>query len=733
MAPEQARGQTVDHRADVYAFGLIVRDMLVGLDRQMGAPTAFAELQQRLDIAPPSIRTIDSTIPEALDKVVGRCLAPEAADRYQTAAELEADLNRLDDNGKVKPIKKVVGLGVAAAVAILLLGLAGGIWWYQRQFIPAATPDPVTVVIADFQNSTNDPAFDNTLGQTLKRALEGASFITAFDRTRIQSTFGVPPPEKFDETAARQLAIKQGLGVVVAASIASRGTGYDITAQATQPLTGKEIASFSRRAPSKDRILDAVASVATSVLRELGDETSDSDRVLAMRAISTTSFEVASHYAAAVEAQSQAKYEEALREFAKTVELDSAFGLGYQGMATMSRNLGRLQDAEKYASDALKYLAKMTDRERLQIRGLYAIRTGDYNQCIKEYGDLIARYPADFGAHNQRAYCLSKLQDMRGAVEEMRQVVQILPNHVVFRSNFAIYMNYAGDFSGAEQEIQKLQAQSPYVVGTLAFSQLGQGRIGEAAETYKKLATMDAWGSSFATAGLADLAVYEGRFSDAVRILEKGADDDLAANNRDAAAMKYTALAYAHLSSNQTRQSAAAARKALDNSTVAVIRMLTARIFAQTGDIARAKELAAGFASRLGVENQGYGKLIEGSIALANKDPIQAIKILTEANSVLDTWLGHFDLGRAYFEAQGFPQADAEFDRCIRRRGEALAVVQEDPTYGYLPAVYYYQGRVREASNMEGFADSYREYLKIRGQSKDDPLVREVQKRLDGK
>ncbi|HET9386832.1 MAG TPA: serine/threonine-protein kinase, partial [Gemmatimonadales bacterium] len=258
MAPEQARGQEVDHRADVYAFGLIMRDMLVGLDRQMGAPTAFAELQQRLDVAPPSIRTIDHAIPEALDRVVSRCLAPEAADRYQTAAELEAELDLLDDTGKLKPKKRVVRLPYAIAAAIVLVGLSVGVWWYQRQFIPPPTRDPVLVVIADFQNTTGDPAFDNTLGQALKRALEDASFITAFDRTRIRPTFGVQPPEKFDENAARQLAVNQGLGVVLAASIASRGTGYEVTARATQPLTGKEIASFSRRASGKDQVLEAV-------------------------------------------------------------------------------------------------------------------------------------------------------------------------------------------------------------------------------------------------------------------------------------------------------------------------------------------------------------------------------------------------------------------------------------------------------------------------------------------
>jgi eukaryotic-like serine/threonine-protein kinase len=87
MAPEQGRGEVVDHRADIYAFGLIFYDMLVGR-RQAGAGTIVSELMKRMQSAPPSPRTIDPTIPEALDQVISRCVQPDAAARYQSSAEL---------------------------------------------------------------------------------------------------------------------------------------------------------------------------------------------------------------------------------------------------------------------------------------------------------------------------------------------------------------------------------------------------------------------------------------------------------------------------------------------------------------------------------------------------------------------------------------------------------------------------------------------------------------------
>jgi len=727
MAPEQAKGHEVDQRADIYALGLIFLDMLLG-KRHTHAASAIEELKARIEQPPPLAQTIDPTIPKAIEQVIARCLEPDREKRFQTSADLVAALDRLDDKGEPIPIRRTIRLPYAIAGVVLLLAVSVGVWWYQQQFIPMAVHDPVKVVIADFVNTTGDQAFDNTLAQTVRRGLEDARFITAYDRSRV-SGLGVRAPERLDEKAARQLAINQGFGIVLAGSIAPQGGGYDISVKATESLTGNEITSIDRRAAGKNQVLDTVTRLVTSVRRALGDRTSASAQLLGMKSLSTTSFEVASQYAAAVEAQSNGKYEEALQRYSKTVELDSKFGLGYQGMAAMSRNLGRLQDAEKYATDAVKYLDAMTERERFQTRGNYAIRKGDYQQCVTEYGEMIKSFPADVVAHNQRAICLSNLRNMRGAVDEMRQVVQLLPNQIAFRSNLAVFLNYASDFAGAEQEIKKLQKPDARAFGALAFSQVGQGRVADAAESYRKLGETGAFGASFAAAGLADLAFYEGRLSESVKLFEQGAAADLSAKNPDGAAMKFTSLAYVQLATNHVREAAAAADRALKLSNVAPIRFLTARIFAETGDIARARTLGATFKNQLGAEARAYAKIIEGNIALKTDAP-QAIQLFTEAKDILDTWFGRFDLGRAYFAAKGFLQADAEFDRCIQRRGEALALVQEDPTFGQFPIVYYWQGRVREELKTLGFADSYRKYLDIRGTSTEDRTVADARRRI---
>src|SRR4029079_4804500 len=118
----------------------------------------------------------------------------------------------------------------------------------------------------------------------------------------------------------------------------------------------------------------------------LGEKVKESDQLFAMRSISTTSFNVISEYAAGIELQSKGKYEDARQRFLKSVELDPKFGLGYQSLAVNSRNVGKLDDAEKYAKQALRYLDGMTERERFSTRGNYYRMTGDLQQCVKEYG-----------------------------------------------------------------------------------------------------------------------------------------------------------------------------------------------------------------------------------------------------------------------------------------------------------------------------------------------------------
>jgi tetratricopeptide (TPR) repeat protein len=789
MSPEQAKGEKLDTRSDLFSFGVIFYEMLTGRAPYQ-ADTAVGLLLKRIQERPAPPVEVDKEIPPALSDVVLKCLVVSRDQRYQTAAEVIRDLegwlgdpaafrtefaltaptadaptpadqamagrtlasptvasptlalaeNRVGLSPEGQPIitpamrmmaeshaKKYIALSVAA---VLVVGaIAYGVDRYLSR--PAGPVAPMTVMIADFNNHTGDPVFSGTLESTLKLALEGASFISAYDRTRMRD-LGVPALEKLDDSKAQEIAANQGLNVVVSGSLDKRGAEYQLTIHALQTVTGKVVANAEETASSKDQVLFAVTKLGTAVRKALGDSTSDSAQRLSMETLSATSLEAVHEYAAGLDLISAGKFQEAQTHLAQAVDLDSHFGMAYSSMAGAARNLRRQSDAEKFVKEAVTNIDHMTERERFRTRGYFYLVSFDAQKCVDEYGALLEKYPADTSAYNNIGICYTYLRNIPKALEATRKAVAILPKRVLYQTNVALYSAYAGDFAGAAKEAAKtLQLNPSFAYGFLAqgFASLGQDQPDQAAEAYGKVAQANA---SLGATSLGDLAVYQGNFQEAVRILEKGAAADLAARTpeKDSAADKYSELAYVQLSRGQADAALKAAKQALDLNSDAKTRFLAARIYAAAGQASKAKELAATLSSETQMSSQAYGKLIEGEIALAGGNPKQAVTLIGAANNLLDTWIGRFDLGRAYLESGQFLEADSEFDRCVKRRGEALALfLDEVPTYGYFPVVHYYQGRAREGMKTAGFAESYKKYLSIRGKASEDPLLADARRR----
>ena len=726
MAPEQARGEDVDQRVDIYAFGLILYDLLIGKRRVDDASGgAVADLQKRLEHAPPPVKTVAPDVPEALNRFVSRCIEPEAEKRFgSTAAMLEA-LARLDDRGKLRPIKRAVGLPLAVAVATALLALTGAVYWYT---LPPVQHENVVVVIADIVNQTGDAAFDRTLEPVMKRALDNSTFITAYERSGMRS-FGVSPTNPLTEAGAQKVALEQGLGAVVSGALQRQGSSYQVTVKAKRTITGDELVNAQARASSKDQVLTVATGLMGRVRNALGDDDSESAQQFA--ASLSSSLAVVQPYAAAVSAASANRPEEALQHALKAIEIDKNFGLGYLIAANQYSNLGRSSDELKYLKMATEHLDGMTERERYHVRGAYGLATNDYQQCVKEYSDAIARYRADVSGRNQLALCLSHQRELRRAVELMREVVKILPSQPLFRDNLALYLNYASDFAQAEQEARAVKGADAYATLAIAFAQIGQGQRAEAMKTYEALGGIRR-GKSMSTSGLGDLAAYEGRYADAVRILRAAVAEDLAAEDIDSAAAKLTSIAAAELARGRGAAAIQAAEEALKYGQDIRTRFLAARTFAEAGDPDRARPLVEALDNEYYEEPRAYAKIVQGVLALKRGDARRAVISLREANQLFETWLGLFDLGRASLEAGLYAQADSAFDACLNaRRGEALALfLDEQPTIAYLAPVHYYLGRARQELKSTRYAESYRAYLALRGESKDDVLLPDARKRV---
>jgi tetratricopeptide (TPR) repeat protein len=618
---------------------------------------------------------------------------------------------------------------------VLVLAFAGVMLRGRFTNATPAANKSVSVLVADFTNHTGDPVFDDTLEPMFNVALEGASFINAYSRgTARNLAKQLPhPSDKLDEQSARLIGVSQGLGAVVTGSLSLRGDAYRLSVEALDARTGNSIATAEISASNKDKLLLEIPKLAAPIRKALGDTTPVSAQLAVSGPFTAASLEVVHLYSIAMQQVFAGNMAEAFQSFSKAAELDPNFARAYAGMAGTATQLGRPADGEKYIKLAMQHLDRMTERERYHTRGMYYIIAGNYPKCVEEFGSLVNQYPSDRVAQSDLAWCYSELRNFPKALEAARKAEEIAPKGALEHLNLGSFGSLTGDFQTGEREARTALEISPSDTAQLNLgeAQLGQGKLSDAAETYRGLEKFGSSGASLAASALADLALYQGHLSEAVRLLEQGANADLRAKVPENAANKFVALANAELLQGQSRAAVASAENGLSNGQTIQVWFLAGRVFAEAGEGERAKKMADSLAKETQAEPQAYGKIIEGKLALKRGDSRLAVKDITDANNLLDTWIGRFELGRAYLEAGQFTEADSEFDRCIKRRGEAVELLMNDmPTYGYFPYVYYYQGRVRQALKTPAFADSYRAYLSIRGQSTEDSLVPEVRKAL---
>jgi tetratricopeptide (TPR) repeat protein len=750
MSPEQAQGLDLKASSDIFTVGLILYELLAGV-APFYAESAIASLVKRTQQRAVPLIDVDKNIPGTLSNIVSKCLEKEPANRYQSAEDLVRDLRAWQDKGgksrisassthlRMNRLRELPWLRYAISGALILV-IAAGIAWFvigrQRAAKPVAH-GPVSVLVGDFANLTGDPVLDGTLEPMMGVALEGASFVNAYSRGDARKlAMKLPnPSEKLDEQTARLVAVNQGVNVVVTGEISLRGDEYDISAIALDAVSGNVIAKSDVTARSKQEILSSLPKLAEPILKAMGDTTPASVQFGEVSGgFSASSLEAVHQDALGVDEQFAGKFQEAFDSFQKATELDPKFARAYTGMAAMAQNLGRPEDAVKYMKIAMQHVDRMTERERYRNRGLYYLTTGDWQNCVQEYTQLVTHYPADRVGQNNLASCYTQLRNAPKALEAAQHAVEIVPRGVGQRLNLAFIDVFAGDFAAGEKEAHTALAISPTAAQgflVLAEAQLGQGQFDKAADSYHQLEKFGAVGASTATAGLADLAAYQGKYAEAARILAQGAATDNSAKMTDNAARKYAALGNVEELEGKHAAALADIGKSLTGSPSVQIKFLAAMTYVDAGEIAKAQKLATSLSAELTSEPQAYGKIIEGMIALNHKDAKEAVKQIAAANTLLDTWIGRFELGRAYFEAGAFMEADSELDQCAKRRGEAIELFMDNvPTYAYFPPVLYYQGRVREGMKSDGFADFYKSYLNLRGQSSDDPLVPEIRHRI---
>ena len=291
MAPEQARGEAVDHRADIWSFGLVLYEMVKGTR------------------PPQAVRLRVEASPE-LERIVSKCLETEPDLRYQHAADLRTDLERLKRGSDTATVGGRAGSGrtrprwrlVTAAAVVLAVLVAGYVFAPQS----AALTDRDTIVLAEFTNTTGDPVFDDTLRQGLAVQLQQSPFLSLISDERIRRTLPLmnqPADARLTPDVARVVCVRTGGAAVLQGSIAALGSQYVLGLRATNCATGDILADEQAQASRKEDVLSTLSQMATRFRTRVGESLATIERYSTPLEATTPSLEALQAYSAGYESR----------------------------------------------------------------------------------------------------------------------------------------------------------------------------------------------------------------------------------------------------------------------------------------------------------------------------------------------------------------------------------------------------------------------------------------------
>lgn len=743
MSPEQARGEEIGATSDIFSLGIIIYEMITG-GHPFSKPSAIETLSSILRDPPPQTQIKPKSVNPIIGPILRKALAKQANARYQSAAELASDLQKaqrkITGSQGIKRLIPIIGFGAVVITILVVLTM--------RFLVPRGAklsdtgPEPISVLIADVQNLTGDPVFDGVLESMLSLSLDGASYISVFDNQRSrEKALNIRPASEghIDLELAQLICQSMGVDLVVNSTIEKDNGGYLITLKAIDPSSSKEMAKVEQKINSKQDVFRAADILSAKFQSNLVDIPDDSTESFMKETFTTTSLDAMKAYSEAQILDAVGKEQEAIESYQRAIDFDPNFARAYAGLAVSYYALRNFAKAEEYYTKALDLIAKMpnlmTEREKHRTRGGYYLFKQNYKRAIEEYSVLAKEHPEDFAGHGNLALAFFLGFRMQDAFEEGMKAVELEPENLDVHYNQSWYALASGNYEIAAQEASKtLEIDPSYVKAyvVLALAALAQDKQAEAAKIYKELEALPESGSTWACVGFADLALYEGRLNEAVAILNKGIASDFEKNQKFYANPKYRMLAQTYLLQGKNAEAIEAAEKALEIYNGAETKYAAAQIYIETRQEDKARNIARELEKEVQDIHQAYAKLIDGCLAKKRGDATNGLKLCDEAQEAADTWIVRFNLGLCYLEAEAFPEALSEFEKCQKRRAEALSVYLMDfPTFRYLDSLDYYMGRALEAMESPAAKSSYQKFLRIKANADSGiALVTDAQNRL---
>ena len=355
MSPEQVRGEELDGRTDLFSFGAVLYEMVTGVLPFRGE-TLGVIAEAILNQKPVSSVRLNPDLPPKLEEIINKALEKERKLRYQNAAEIRTDLQRLkrdSDSGRsavtaseagLKPARKSIRWAMVTAAIVLVIGLVVGGWLVFTRRAHALT-EKDTVVLADFTNTTGDAVFDGTLRQGLSVQLEQSPFLSIISDQQIQQTLRMmdqKPDAKLTPDIARELCQRTESAAVLDGSIAQIGTQYLLTVKAVNCENGESLASTEAQASDKNHVLDALGKTAMEIRNKLGESLSTVQKFdTPLEQATTPSLEALKAFSSGEQVVNATGSAAAIPFFKHAIELDPNFALAY---ALLGRLYGDIQE-----------------------------------------------------------------------------------------------------------------------------------------------------------------------------------------------------------------------------------------------------------------------------------------------------------------------------------------------------------------------------------------------------
>ena len=466
MSPEQARGDELDARADVFSFGIVLYEMATRTLPFTGAtPIAAFEALLTRQPAPPS--SLNAAVPAKFDQIVAKALEKDRDLRYQTAADLRSDLKRLrreNESASVPvaalpapPAARRIGWKIVATGAgVAVLAIAGVLMYSSR---PRAFAERDAVVIADFANGTGEPVFDDTLKEALEVQLRQSPFLSVLPEQRIQGTLklmGRRPGDKLTPEVARDLCQRTASKAMIAGAITSLGQSYVISLDASNCRTGDVIEKQQVQAESKESVLKALGSAAEQLRRGLGESLQSIGKYDApVHDATTGSLDALKSYSLGMATRRQQGDAASLPLFKKAVEQDPDFALAHARLSTVYNNLGEGVQAREHIIKAYALKDRVSEPERLYIMGrYYSTAEPSPQKTIETYQLWNQTYPNDFVPHANLAVAYEGRNEHDKAAEEFRAAIAIAPDEPLPRASLSGVYLKQGKFDEAQKTLQ---------------------------------------------------------------------------------------------------------------------------------------------------------------------------------------------------------------------------------------------------------------------------------------